>query len=610
MILIFLFLFLFIFLLETIATPHEQLYTLPAGWRHIGCPPDDQTLRLQISLVHQNISLLQSALHRLSDPDSPCYGKYLDRDEVDNLFKPSDQAKDKVRSWLRGAGVSTRDINMDNHHVSFSTSTRNANKLLNTTFLTYANDDVRRVRTTHYYIPESMNEHIHLISPTTYFGGSTKIETPPQSYERSVSSASEVAESCQRFWTPTCLRDVYNVNDYTADPNSGSRIAWGAYFNGSASYSDVEKYEDLYGIPARNFSVELINGGINNQDPTNTRSHLVDLDALNIIALTNGQLPMTQYSVGGLPPYIPNADGPTPADDDNEPYLALYQYMLSKTNAELPQVITNSNSDDEQTVPRKYAERVCDSIGMLGLRGISVIQTMGGVGPGTACLSNDGKNQPQFTPQFPASCPYITGVGETNQTNPLITWNISSGGFSFYFDRPWYQEEAVETYFNNHISNETLAYYEPFINQRGRASPDLSLQGYSPDNQGLFNVAPIAPSGGTRGNAAWAGLIGLLNDARFRAGLPSMGFLNPWLYKYGVRGLTDIILGGSIGCVGSNIQRHRVIPGANLIPYVGWNATEGWDPATGLGFPDFQKLSRLALDMDRGPDRCPYDWIN
>ena len=54
-----------------------------------------------------------------------------------------------------------------------------------------------------------------------------------------------------------------------------------------------------------------------------------------------------------------------------------------------------------------------------------------------------------------------------------------------------------------------------------------------------------------------------------------------------------------------------MIPGANLIPGVGWNATEGWDPATGLGFPDFEKLKGLAMDVvDRGADRCPYDWVN
>jgi len=87
-----------------------------------------------------------------------------------------------------------------------------------------------------------------------------------------------------------------------------------------------------------------------------------------------------------------------------------------------------------------------------------------------------------------------------------------------------------------------------------------------------------------------------------------MGFMNPWLYKYGVHALTDITRGGSIGCVGSNIQRHKVIPEANVIPYVSWNATEGWDPATGLGFPDFQKLLAIAMDVKNKPDECPYSF--
>ena len=474
----------FLLLSQSIATPHEEIYTLPPGWKHVGCPPDDATLKLQVSLVQQNISLLQSALRKVSDPDSSCYGRYLDRQEVDSLYRPSDLAKEKVRSWLVEAGISKRDIETHDHHISFSTSVRHANELLNTTFLMYTTDDVQRIRTTQYHIPDGMDEHIHLILPTTYFGSSRKSNTAPQLHEkRSLFQAPEIAESCQKFWTPTCLKDVYNANNYTADPNSGSQIAWAAYFNDTASYGDVEQYEALYGIPARNFSVELVNGAFNDQNSVDPMSHLVDLDAFNIIAITNGQLPVLQYSVAGSPPYITNADGPSQADNDNEPYLALYEYMLSKTNAELPQVITTSNSDDEQTVPPKYAERVCNSIGLLGLRGISVIQTMGGVGPGTACLSNDDKNQSQFTPQFPASCPYITSVGETNQTNPLITWNITSGGFSFYFDRPWYQDDAVETYLNHHISNETLAYYTPFINRNGRAAPDLSLQGYSPDYQ-------------------------------------------------------------------------------------------------------------------------------
>jgi hypothetical protein len=47
-------------------------------------------------------------------------------------------------------------------------------------------------------------------------------------------------------------------------------------------------------------------------------------------------------------PFIPDADEPTVSDDENEPYSIYYEYLLSKTNDELPQVISNSYGDDEQ----------------------------------------------------------------------------------------------------------------------------------------------------------------------------------------------------------------------------------------------------------------------
>lgn len=47
-------------------------------------------------------------------------------------------------------------------------------------------------------------------------------------------------------------------------------------------------------------------------------------------------------------PFIPNLDEPTAADNQNEPYLNYYQYLLSQPNSALPNVITNSYGDDEQ----------------------------------------------------------------------------------------------------------------------------------------------------------------------------------------------------------------------------------------------------------------------
>lgn len=45
---------------------------------------------------------------------------------------------------------------------------------------------------------------------------------------------------------------------------------------------------------------------------------------------------------------IPNLDEPTAAQNQNEPYLDYYAYLLSLPNNRLPQVISNSYGEDEQ----------------------------------------------------------------------------------------------------------------------------------------------------------------------------------------------------------------------------------------------------------------------
>lgn len=97
---------------------------------------------------------------------------------------------------------------------------------------------------------------------------------------------------------------------------------------------------------------------------------------------------------------------------------------------------------------------------------------------------------------------------------------------------------------------------------------------------------------------AFSAIISLLNDARLKAGKPRLGFLNPMFYAVGYKGLIDVTEGRAIGCNGLNFQGgNTTIPGASVIPGVSWNATEGWDPATGLGLPDFQALKTIVLEL-------------
>jgi tripeptidyl-peptidase-1 len=219
---------------------------------------------------------------------------------------------------------------------------------------------------------------------------------------------------------------------------------------------------------------------VNDQNPKTAQVGEADLDVQNIVGVSH-PLPVTEFITGGSPPFIPNVDEPTAADNENEPYLPYYQYLLSQPNSALPQVISNSYGDDEQTVPYCYAVRVCNMIGMLGLRGITVLESAGDTGVGAACMSNDGKNTTQFTPQFPGTCPYITAVGGTQAVSPEVAWVDGSGGFSNYFPRPWYQELAVENYLWFHISSETKEYYNAFTNFNNRGFPDISAHSLTPE---------------------------------------------------------------------------------------------------------------------------------
>jgi tripeptidyl-peptidase-1 len=75
------------------------------------------------------------------------------------------------------------------------------------------------------------------------------------------------------------------------------------------------------------------------------------------------------------------------------------------TQETIPQTISTSYGDDEQTIPLDYATSVCNMFAQLGTMGISVLFASGdsGVGGG-ACRSNDSKGRKKFIPAFPASC--------------------------------------------------------------------------------------------------------------------------------------------------------------------------------------------------------------
>jgi tripeptidyl-peptidase I len=432
----------------------------------------DQQITLEIGLTLQNTDQLISKLLDVSTPKSKNYGKWLTKEAAENLVKPTTEANTAVVNWLKSEGVT--QIQSDGTWVRFVANIETANRLLAADFQQYERDGVKKIRTTAYSLPEDLHQHIDIIHPTTFFGQTAAyapkhiprartIRRSPAVARRQIFSTPKgsqparpgqvrgdgpyfkVNSKCNSGITPVCVRQLYNVGNYTATATSGSKVAFSSFLNQSYQYEDLRLFQKAFKLPYENATKIFVNNATNSQDPAvaGPNAGEANLDVQNIMGLAHG-LPVYEFLTGGSPPFIPDLEMKTPAQNTNEPYVPYYQFLLALTNEQLPAVISNSYGEPEQTVPKRYAERTCNMVAQLTIRGVSIFESSGDTGVGSYCVKNDGSNKPTFLPEFPSTCPWITSVGGTQSVSPEVAWDDSSGGFSDYFPRPDYQKEAVE----------------------------------------------------------------------------------------------------------------------------------------------------------------------
>ncbi len=151
----------------------------------------------------------------------------------------------------------------------------------------------------------------------------------------------------------------------------------------------------------------------------------------------------------------------------------------------------------------------------------------------------------------------------------------SGGGFSNYFAVPSYQAAAVSNFMKHHAPK-----YGPNVyNDTGKARgfPDVAAIGLNVAT--VWNGSTYGVGGTSASAPIFAGIVTLLNEARIAIGKGPIGFLNPTLYKH-PEAFNDITIGNNPGC-GTD----------------GFNATPGWDPVTGLGTPNYEKLLPIFLGL-------------
>ncbi|KAK0614377.1 tripeptidyl-peptidase [Immersiella caudata] len=562
----------------------DSLAAVPKGWQHISQASSSDLVALRVALQQPRSAALEQAVIEMSTPGHPNYGMHLSRHELRAYTAPSKKSTAAVLDWLREYDISPA---VDNDWVTFTTTVSTADRLLNTSFAwyRYSGGGGPKLRTLSYSVPDSIAAHIDLVQPTTRFGqlGAQKSTVFEMHRAEDVDAiatktsfvASQAADAveCGSTITPQCLKSLYNIN-YTASAGPENKAAFCSYLEEYARYTDLTLFQNRYLPEAKgqNFTVELVNGGLNDQN-SRSSSGEANLDLQYLMGISH-PIPIVEYSTAGRGPLIPTRDQPR-QPGSNEPYLEWLTYMLNLGDEDLPQTISTSYGEEEQSIPREYALKTCNMFMQLGARGVSVIFSSGDSGPGDGCISNIN-NETMFDPTYPAGCPWVTSVGATIGTKPERAVSYSSGGFSNYFDQPAYQRTAVGSYLDS-IGDTYAAFY----NRSGRGIPDVSAQG---SNYAVYDKGVLQLLAGTSASApVIAGIIALLNAARRSIEQPPLGFLNPWLYN-ATGAFTDVAAGYGGGCYG--------VKGINRTAR--WNATAGWDPVTGLGTPKFDVLLALA----------------
>ncbi|KAI0550421.1 peptidase S8/S53 domain-containing protein [Xylaria curta] len=265
-------------------------------------------------------------------------------------------------------------------------------------------------------------------------------------------------------------------------------------------------------------------------------------------------------------------------------------------------VISISYSGAEAELPASYQQRQCAEIMKLGLQGTTIMIASGddGVAGFSTYANPTGCMGPQhdvFNPQFLASCPYILSVGSTylptnatagRDAEVATTRFRSGGGFSNIYDAPEWQAEIVKGYLAR--ANLSFEGYEGGgtnysnarsgigrFNKIGRAYPDVAANG---DRFVIASGGELLSIGGTSASSPlWGSVVTLINEERLAAGKKPVGFIHPVLYAH-PEAFNDITVGDNRGC-----------------RTTGFPATEGWDPVTGMGTPNYPKLLELFMSL-------------
>lgn len=128
------------------------------------------------------------------------------------------------------------------------------------------------VRATSYSLPEHLHVHVDVVQPTTAFARMKGMRATYYYADDNVQTANlaettipipsayngQVNASCNASITPDCLRQLYNIGDYTPQAADKNRIGTTGYLEQYANFEDYQNFLADYVPQAVNSTFDVI----------------------------------------------------------------------------------------------------------------------------------------------------------------------------------------------------------------------------------------------------------------------------------------------------------------------------------------------------------------
>jgi len=534
--------------------------------RAVGAAAASKRLDLSLLLRADDDGLTRYA-NAVSNPDSPLFGRHLTPGQVLARFGPSQADRARVAAWLRSKGLPAKTA-PGGFAVDTRVTVALAQRLFSVrlgAFRSSAGDSfVAPVRAAS--LPASLRGSV--------VGVNGLSDRPVAQTNSAIQANAQAAQAAQAL-QPVTPQQGKEINSQVRKQGSSLRANLGTQAGcaeGRATGTPLatldpdlagsyvpaytpNQYLDAYGVK------RLHDRGFKGQGQ---RIALIEIDGFKRSDLTTAAKcfgfrapPTTIRTVGGVKkPLAPGGENTLDLQvlaavapslkeivvmqGSSSSYGLNLQYStaVSLPSSRRPNVISSSIGSCEIFNYQKgpYVRQLERTLKQAAAQGMTVVAATGDTGS-TGCSIGGGNDAAIGIPSagFPASSPWVTGVGGTNftldarnQITEEVVWNnapilfgAGNGGPSLMFRQPsWQQGPGVG------------------VNNGARSVPDIAMLADQFPGYAIYCTATDCGDGGwlpVGGTSAatplLGGILALANQQAHKAGQPRLGFINPSIYR-------------------------------------------------------------------------------